>query len=958
MAAIAAVVVPLLLGTPVQASPQYAMDCTKCHTMPPLDSGTAMKDPYTGAVPGNHQSHAASSASSCVICHGDAVNRYATGHGNRVIELEDTIGYSLKSGAFLNQTSVPPNPLGKCSSVACHSNGKGVFSITPSWGRAAFQSPQDCSQCHGSAPDGGNHPSLLGPGAKHGAYLGTGTGSCGYCHNDHTVGGNPFGHATSAVRRTGIEVKFTRGGGFADNQCSNVYCHSNGKGSFVPAAWGGTLDCSGCHGTATSDTLSGKHAKHVNNPDLGTNYGCVACHATTVSDNGTISDRTKHANGSVEVVGGAAVGTVDNGTCATSYCHSDGKGNHKTVTWSQTETLDCKGCHGSDAAPAFVSVAGEPNYANAGADQVKANSHATHMTSASDCQNCHSTTTVNGTSIKPGAPHANGSVEVVAGNGSSFDIAGKTCSNVSCHSGNGIIANVAAAKWGASLGCTGCHGDASTLTSYAHAKHVNPATGMGYACAACHGATVSGSSTIINKTLHGNGVGDVASFYNSSNNTCATSCHSALNPLAIPNWKDNKTGACGSCHNALSTTANGLIATDAHSQHFASTYGPKFDATNADSCAVCHVYTGDTAATHGDGRVQLKPGFARTGTCTTCHQQGTTWANARVTCESCHTTTNGPLSVIGGVTAADKTLAASTGHGKAGIGQSCAACHDDSSNHLGVAGGTNRLIAALTGATNVECVYCHNDSNKVPNADKRITQGHDGFANTCAACHDAHGTSNSMMVMANMSTAVGKSSGISYSGTDTFITADGKGICQVCHTKTTYFKRGVAVDAKSHQQVGSNCLKCHPHNPGPGKTSFLANGACDACHGYPPMPRNLQLAFGTHGQYSSARFEDYSGGGGAHATLAHLDPNITADMGFNPCLACHNGADKAHTRSLPVNSHIENVSVIVDPQYRFSADVGFMGYSGAHLVSGANKTGTCFNVSCHFRPSPQWSIEK
>jgi hypothetical protein len=52
------------------------------------------------------------------------------------------------------------------------------------------------------------------------------------------------------------------------------------------------------------------------------------------------------------------------------------------------------------------------------------------------------------------------------------------------------------------------------------------------------------------------------------------------------------------------------------------------------------------------------------------------------------------------------------------------------------------------------------------------------------------------------------------------------------------------------------------------------------------------------------------------------------------------------------------VTVTLDPQFRFSPDY-YMSYTTAKLVSGgANKTGSCFNTSCHMAPSPKWSIER
>ena len=54
----------------------------------------------------------------------------------------------------------------------------------------------------------------------------------------------------------------------------------------------------------------------------------------------------------------------------------------------------------------------------------------------------------------------------------------------------------------------------------------------------------------------------------------------------------------------------------------------------------------------------------------------------------------------------------------------------------------------------------------------------------------------------------------------------------------------------------------------------------------------------------------------------------------------------------------ENVSVKVDPQYRFSNDV-LISYTSAKMVSGGiNKTGSCFNVSCHMAQTPKWSTER
>jgi predicted CxxxxCH...CXXCH cytochrome family protein len=919
--------IALSCGGVAQAAPQYDYDCTLCHTMPPRDSGTAKKNPFTGGIPGRHQTHADSTVNSCAKCHGDGVTGYTTAHRDKVIQFRDAIGYGRKPAdpAFMNQTSVPPNPLATCVAAVCHSNGKGVKRETPAWSSAAAAS---CDTCHDSQPTTNKH-------SKHvSSVSGYGFG-CVKCHSDHQSDVKPFQHATSAGGRN-IDVHFTAapnsGGSFGSDQCSNLYCHSDGRGNTKTVSWSGAgLDCKGCHGDATTDTLSGKHAKHVNNAAfLGTSYGCVKCHTATVSDNTTIADTAKHVDGVKDV------------TAACSSCHQDGKGTDKSVglDWNGATTLDCKGCHGADAAPAFASVAGEPNYANTTPGDIRANSHKKHVTSAADCVKCHSTTTADGLTIKAGSPHTDGTINVVAdGTLANFTPgANKTCSNISCHSGGGILTSVQPAQWGATLDCQGCH---STLSAGHIAAHT------AYGCVTCHSDTVTDNTTIKAAGAHMNSAINVAgtaiTSFTLATQTCAASCHLS----ASPQWNVPASGQCGSCHNVTSP----LIASGAHSVHFDTTRGPGM-AQSVAGCQVCHNYASETA--HVNGTKDMNSGFAANGTCSTCHTRVTTqWTMAAsVTCESCHTTTGGALSTIGSTTAPDKTAAATSGHGQAGIAMGCTACHDTASRHItGTLGDDTRLLAAL-GTGNTNCTYCHNDPAKVANADKRITQGHAGSAGLCSACHDPHGAGNSNMVKGSLNSVP-----VSFNGSN-FVNAQGTGVCQACHTGTAYYKQNVA--ETNHYDSSTNCLECHTHMGADNLTAFEPNRACDSCHGYPPAPRSTAYAvtFGVQGNWSSARFEDYSGGGGAHVVAAHLAKSIKPSDGFEPCKVCHFDAAANHYKAMPLRNHVENVTVKVDPQFRFS-DETFITYTGAKLISGGtNKTGGCFNVSCHIQTSNKWSTER
>ena len=945
-------------SSPVLAAPQYNFTCSSCHAMPPVDS--AQRDPATGGIPGNHQTHQPVNATSanCNKCHNDSAG-YTTGHLDNRIGFSGDIngsgsGQYLVGGVqvtFKNQTSVPV--LGTCSNVNCHSDGKSNYRTTPAWGSSPAGT--DCLTCHDAAPVTGNHPTATN---KHGLYFGSGTGSCVKCHSDHTAEASRFSHATSAGRA--IDVHFTAapnsGGTFSSNQCSNIYCHSNGQtgAASIKATptWGGTTTCSSCHGTASTTgalALSGKHPQHVNNAAiLGTNYGCKDCHVETVAgaSNFTITDRSKHVNGTANL-SGAKVGTVTSGSCSATTCHTDGKGTVKTVTWTQTETVGCNGCHGS-----ATSIAGEPTYASEGGGLPRANSHGKHVASAADCASCHSKTTTTGTSIIAGSQHIDGFINYTSGNGKTFGKqVNKNCSDISCHSGNGRVKPVKAAQWGASLGCNGCHESAAIATG-AHAAHVGT---KAYSCETCHNATATGSSAIKNAAFHMNYSTNVrltTGTYN-GNLTCSTSaCHGS----ATPKWTDASTGACGTCHAATSP----VIATNAHDAHFTAAYGPGL-AQNVTGCQVCHTYT---TATHVNQAVNLNSGFSTNGTCSTCHQKATDWKNAATaTCASCHSTIGGALSVINGETAPDKTAATTSGHGKTGIAQTCTACHDATGAHIGVSGGTKRLLSSLgDGTTNLSCTFCHNNPAKVPTARFQNMSTHfltygGAQAMGCNLCHDPHGTGNLSMIRAKIKFS-NNSATINYTdrsnGWVDLVTS--RGLCQVCHTATKYYKSGVAETG----HYTTDCFSCHAHNAKGG--AFKPNGNCDSCHGYPPVPRQTLTAvtFGTLGNYTNARYEDYSGGGGAHVVEAHVPKTAKASDGWAHCTSCHNGGDAVHSKITPIKQNISNVNVTLKQSYK-KLNVGeFNTYTGAKLVNppAINTTGSCYNISCHFRPSPRWSTER
>jgi len=133
-----------------------------------------------------------------------------------------------------------------------------------------------------------------------------------------------------------------------------------------------------------------------------------------------------------------------------------------------------------------------------------------------------------------------------------------------------------------------------------------------------------------------------------------------------------------------------------------------------------------------------------------------------------------------------------------------------------------------------------------------------------------------------------------------------------------------------------------------GIVDVAAGGACDTCHGYPPASAGFA---GTQNNWSSARAENYLGGGGAHTIAGHVSKTAKPSGGFTNCSKCHNAAD--HVMSPIVFNPSSNIKVSVSSRYRYESAKQFK-YSSNRLNGSSHVTGTCSNASCHFGASPKW----
>lgn len=195
---------------------------------------------------------------------------------------------------------------------ACH---------TPGW-------RTDCTLCHGGglntsgAPpkdvDGETAPNLISF-PSHPAHIEAGYGcvQCHYTPTDYLTNGHVFGDVTPGYG----EVDYTGGyspiATYANGQCSNTYCHGNGRDDNGTVAGGqAPLGCTSCHPNAGSapaewQQMSGRHLLH-----LQVGSACYECHGNTVDAANNVIGPQYHVNRQKDLYNPAmTLGATCTGTC-------------------------------------------------------------------------------------------------------------------------------------------------------------------------------------------------------------------------------------------------------------------------------------------------------------------------------------------------------------------------------------------------------------------------------------------------------------------------------------------------------------------------------------------------------------------------------------------------------------------------------------------------------------------
>jgi len=657
---------------------------------------------------GNDAGARTTSTQVCQVCHSQtAVHRY-----NKPVAQAD----SNHKGA--NQTNCTD-----CHSHADAFKGKG------------------CTACHGSTAASAN-PITTG---KHTVHIANAVYGCADCHaksvtDDETIKGDPTAHQNTVY---GDFSGARAGGSYAAGNCSNVYCHTDGKGGAPAVAvnWAtgpAITDCKGCHGAGSSFGEPAYVGGNSHGTHVSAAADCVTCHYATTANGTSIKPGGSHTNKFIEVDGSSSIGFAGGAkTCSNASCHADPYSAGITTTPAWGTSAGCSACH--SAFPIGASGPATGSHALTG--------------HAAACTACHAAGT-SATTV-PSAGHTDGNIDV-ANVGYQADVtkhaAGSgyaTCSAASCHGNVYGAGSATTPAWGSTgNGCSSCHSVAIGANGPATGSH---AAHTGSLCTDCHAAGTS--ETTKPATGHADGDIDVTNGYPATarhaagtySGTCSTaSCHINVYGAGLvvtPVWGVNAN--CSACH-SIAIGANGP-ATGSHAAHAGSL------------CTDCHAAgTSETtkpATGHVDGNIDVTNGYPATakhaagtytGTCSTASCHVNVYGSGNITspvwgvnanCSACHSIAigaNGPAT--GGHAAhagslctechaagTSETTKPATGHADGNIDVTNVGYQSDVTKH-----------AAGSGYTTCSAASCHPN---VYGSGSATTPEWGSTGNGCSACH-------------------------------------------------------------------------------------------------------------------------------------------------------------------------------------------------------------------------------
>jgi predicted CxxxxCH...CXXCH cytochrome family protein len=345
-------------------------------------------------------------------------------------------------------TNAPPKSISGATGTSAVAVGAHQQHLTPAspWHRSV-----ECADCHVVPTEIGSPGHMDGDGkaevmfsAVAKASMWNGTTCTTGCHGSPAWGGTKTTPTWTVVDGTQTTCGSCHGAPPpsphpAESNCASCHptmeenslafrdpsSHINGV---VDLAVGVTGGCTTCHGstnaapprdlagnTARTARGVGAHQIHLASSTWHRTVTCSNCHVVPVT-----SDAPGHRDGDniaevkFDTLNPAGTYSAAATTCATQYCHGNGRGNNGTISWLATGPLACGSCHGTNGA----GMSGD---------------HSRHINQENmRCSECHATVVNQAMTIIGAALHINGAHEVKMAAGT-YNPATRQCSNTGCH---------------------------------------------------------------------------------------------------------------------------------------------------------------------------------------------------------------------------------------------------------------------------------------------------------------------------------------------------------------------------------------------------------------------------------------------------------------------------------------------------------------------------------------------
>ncbi|HEY4716356.1 MAG TPA: hypothetical protein VII00_04555 [bacterium] len=216
------------------------------------------------------------------------------------------------------------------------------------------------------------------------------------------------------------------------------------------------------------------------------------------------------------------------------------------------------------------------------------------------------------------------------------------------------------------------------------------------------------------------------------------------------------------------------------------------------------------------------------------------------------------------------------------------------------------------------CNDCHNLPNHGSGGMESTSYG--SWQLDCRDCHSPHAGGNIYLVNSSINTPNSGSKAVTFQSVTNFVdnAAPRDGICEVCHTKTKYY-RNDGTQPQAHNKDTQNCTGCHPHTKAFKPSESSGGSSCCSCHS--DLWAEMNSTNNYHHYLNNCEVTNVASSGTKYPS--DRQPGATTDEDRR-CLVCHADHDIFRPDLNPEATRATNLRTSMGEQPSASTDVGFV----------------------------------